>query len=609
MRALAIAALVACGSDPITPPEPGEITLVVTSPAPGEELLASEHPTITVTGTISSTSPDALEVWVNRSRVEVAADGSFTAELPPTLGVNHVDVEGGDGVGAYVTQELDVLWAPAYLPPIAGTTGFALPGALELRLGQRFFDPRVFDTTLDLTTDPVVARDLASALELIIWHLDLASLLDGAIQVGEGNATLDVTIPSATPANIVVDARIVEGNRIALDIDLLGVFLATDGTFRFGNRTLLVDGGIAADMHASATLELTLANDAIEVTVLDATATVGPLVPQFDGPNGDELDAFITIGGNDFRTLVEGLIVADLVPAFTEQVPPLLEALLGATGNLLDNVSFPLDPGLGNPVTLMLDGTTGGLDVMPGPTLGHVTVRQDVTIQTSAVAPIHPSSRGAPQTAAMPEQSFSGASSVGVNLRQDFLNALLHALWNSGLLEGSATFGGLTATLSARLPPVVLPTPPESSCKIDGVRCDVIIQLGQIEIQLADFEQSFAVNATAGARILVDGNQISLVIEETPVLRAWETSTGGGQLTPDAIEEVIGDVVWPELFGAIGENLSLTLPIPDLAELGLTELAPGLANAQLKLVMRDRPSVATGFLGLGADLELATPPP
>jgi hypothetical protein len=80
-------------------------------------------------------------------------------------------------------------------------------------------------------------------------------------------------------------------------------------------------------------------------------------------------------------------------------------------------------------------------------------------------------------------------------------------------------------------------------------------------------------------------------------------------LNPQAVTSLIQDLVWPELFGAIGDNLSITLPIPDLAELGLDDLAPGLANAKLDLLMRQRPTVTEGYLGLGADLELETPPP
>src|SRR5215510_1522188 len=219
----------ACGSAAMdSVPPPAEITLVITSPAPGAELVAAEHPTIAVSGTISTTDPaqGTPLAWVNGVRVDVKA-GAFTTELTPEVGINHIKVEGGDGIGEPVAQELDVMWAPAYLPPQSGQTGFDLAGALELRLGQRFFDARLLGTALDRSTDPIVARDVASALELILWHVDLAGLITGGIHAGQGDASLDITIPSVAPSDIVVDARIVDGPQPAIDlkIDLVGVFL------------------------------------------------------------------------------------------------------------------------------------------------------------------------------------------------------------------------------------------------------------------------------------------------------------------------------------------------------------------------------------------------
>ena len=619
MKKLCLLALVACGTDPTVPPEPGAITVTITSPSPGEELLASESPMIAVSGTVATASPEfgVLEAWVNGTRVNVAADGSFSTQITPELGVNHIKVQGGDGITALVGQELDVVWAPEYLPPNAGSTGFDVPGAISLSLGQRFFDARTFGTTLDLSTSPVVAHDLSSALELILWHIDLASLLGGQLTFGSGNTVLTVQIPAATPAAVIVDSKVIDDPQQALDlsIDINGVFLEMDGTFKFGNRTLLIDGGITADLHASARLTLGLAEDGtVDVQVINVTAQVGPLVPGFIGANGEELDAFITIGNSEFRTLIEGLIETDLIPTFTDKVPPLLETLLGATNNLLNDVEFTLDPGLGAAVTLQLDGAIGSLDVEAGPAIGtlpgHVSVLQDLTVRTTS-DPVHPESRGAARLDAQPAAPNTLTSSVHLVMRQEFLNSLLHALWNSGLLEGDTMFGGLSATVSAKLAPVVRPTPPESDCKIDGVRCDVILQLGQLEVGLTDLEQSFAVNAQAGARIIVDGTKVSLKIQEVPELIVWETSPpeGGTVLNSDAVKSLIIELVWPELFGAIGENLSIELPLPDLAELGLSDLSPGLADAELLLEMKQRPSVTGGFLTLGADLELATPQP
>ncbi|HEX8110358.1 MAG TPA: hypothetical protein VF516_21650 [Kofleriaceae bacterium] len=618
MRALGLLGVVlvlgaGCASASMAKEEgPTQITVAITSPAPGAELVAGGHATIAVTGTVATTTParGALEAWVNGTRVDVK-HGAFTAEVAAEPGVNHIKVEGGDGIVALVSQELDVMWVAGYLPPRAGQTGFDLPAALELQLGQRFFDARLLGTALDRSTNPVVARDVASVLELILWNVNLAGLLppDGIV-AGQGDTSINIKIPSITPSDIVVDARVIDGPQpaIALNIDLIGVFLAMTGTVQIVGQRLVVAGGLTADFHAAAQLTLgTGADGAIAVTVTGATAGVGALTPNFTGDNGQQLDGLITLGSSDFRALIDGLL-AGPIPAFINQLPPLLQSLLGAADQLLANLSFTLDPGLGSPVMLQLGGHFGGLDIAAGATSGHVTVREDLSVQIPGVQPIHPASLGAPRLDTSASAPVLDTSGLHLGIHLDFLNALLHALWNAGLLEGQLTSAGLTAHVSAKLPPLVRPTPASSACKIDGERCDVQLQLGQVQIELPSFEQSFVIEAAAGARIKITGNTVSLAIQMTPDLRVWETSAmPGGPLTPDAVSHLISGVVWPQLFGAIGSNLTFQLPLPDLASLGLGDLAPALANAQLSLQAGPRPTVTPSQLVLGADLVLATP--
>ncbi|TMQ18631.1 MAG: hypothetical protein E6J90_19800 [Deltaproteobacteria bacterium] len=485
MRACLALVLAACASGTMAPPPPTEISVAITSPQPGAELVAA-HPTIAVTGTVAATNPrGAVEAWVNGVRVDVV-DGAFSAEVTPDVGINHIKLEAGDGASELVTRELDVMWAPAYLAPRAGETGFDATGALSLQLGQRFFDARLLGTALDRSTDPIVARDLASAIELILWHIDLAGLVTGGIHRGGGDTTIDITLPSVTPSDIVADARIVDSPAaVDLKIDLLGVFLAMHGSATLAGRTLAIDGGVTTDLHATARLTLGLAPDGtIAVHATGVTAGIGPLTPGFVGPNAEELDALLTLGSSNFRALIEGLL-SELIPTFTDRLPPLLETVLGTAGKLLDNLQFTLDTGLGHPVMLQLDGRTGALDVAAGATSGHVTIRQDLAITTSG-SPVHAASRGAPRVDASAADPVLDTSGVHLAVGLDFLNALLHALWNAGMLDGKLD-SGLAANVTARLPPVVLPTPAASPCKIDGKRCDVVLELGQVELELPGF--------------------------------------------------------------------------------------------------------------------------
>lgn len=593
-----------------------ETVLQVDAPLPGAELLASEHPTITVSGTLSSAADaEDLEVWVNGEQVELDGTGAFSAALEPRVGVNHVKVEAFDGRSDEpITRERDVLWAPGYLAPLTDSTGFDVPAAIELRLGQRLFDTRLLDTDLDLTADPVVARDLASMVELVLWHVDLASLLAGSLQLGEGDTSLDVSIPGVTPADVVVDAEIFSDTEQGVDlfIDLVGVQLEMDGELAVAGNTWVVDGGIAADMYAFARVTVAVTTSGVVATVTDTAAVVGPLTPLFAGPDGDELNAFVTLGEHELRTLVETLVADELIPTFTGELPGLFEAVLGALDSTLSEVSFELDSGLGEPVGLSLEGAMGGLEIASGPPIGavpgSVTVRQDVNIRTTG-APLHADSRGALQSAPLAAPPFSDGAGLNLAVRMDLVNALLHALWNDGLLDGELDFAGNAVVVGARLPPIVRDTPLDLTCTVGDERCDVVLQIGQLEVEFPDQEQRFGLQLTVGAVILVGENEIALTLQEEPVVHAWEESPPSeGGLAPETIENLFAQVVWPSLADGIEGNLSIALPVPALADLGLADAAPALENATLGIGVRQA-GVESGYLRLAADLTLEAPQP
>lgn len=597
-----------------------ETELDLTSPVAGAELLADEHPVIAVTGTLASpVAAEDLEVWVNGELVKVDDDGAFAVGLVPKVGVNHVKVEAYDGRSDEpITREMDVLWAPGYVAPLPDSTGFDLPGAIELRLGQRLFDARLLGTDLDLTADPVVARDLASMVELVLWHVDLASLLQGSLQLGEGDTTLDITIPAVTPADVVVDAEIISESDteqgVDLFFDLTGVYLEMDGELAVAGNTWVVEGGIAADMYAFARVTVAVTTAGAVATVSDASAAVGPLTPMFTGPDGDELNAFVTLGEHELRTLVEALVAEELIPTFTGGLPGLFEAVLGALDATLSEVSFELDSGLGEPIGVSLEGVMGGLDVGAGPPIGadpgHVTVRQDIRVRTTGT-PLHPGSRGALQSAPLSGPPFSDGSGLNLAVRTDLVNALLHALWNDGLLEGELDLIGTPAIVSARLPPIVRDTPLELACSVGDERCDLILQIGQLEVTFPEDEQRFAILVTVGAHVHVGEDEIALTLQETPDVHVWEDTpiTGEpGGITPEFIQTLFVQVVWPALAEGIADNLSIALPVPNLAELGLADAAPDLENAALEVTVQQA-GVESGYLRLAADLTIEAPPP
>lgn len=606
----------ACGRQKDPPPLTGETHLNVISPVAGAELLATESPTIVVSGTISTTSLiSAYDVWINGEPVHVDPKGAFKVDLVPEVGVNHVKVEGRNNGGEIVTREMDVMWAPGYVPTLPESTGFDLDSAIELRLGQQLFDSRLYDTDLDLSTDPVMARDLSQMVELVLWNVDLASLVNGNIVLGQGDTTLDITIPAATPFDVVVDAEIIDTPEpgIELFLDLVDVYLDMDGQLTVAGNTWLIDGGIAADMYAFAQITMDASGDGVVVNVSDVAAAVGPLTPMFTGPDGDELNAFVTLGEYELRTLVESLVADQLIPTFTSELPALFESVLGALDSSLSDLSFDLDTGLGDPVSVSLSGQMGALDIGAGPPIGadpgHMTVRQVVEIRTTGT-PMHPGSRGAPQADVTLDPPFSDGAGLNLAVRLDFVNALLHAMWNDGLLDGELDLAGTTVHLGGTLPPMVRATPMDQSCYVDGQRCDVVLQIGGLDVTFPEIEQHFTMNATVGARIDIGTDEIALRLQDTPEVRVWEVSDMAGEpgsFTAESLHTLITQVIWPGLADELG-NLSIALPVPNLSDIGLTAAAPALQDATLGLSV-EQAGVESGYLRLAADLELEDPQP
>lgn len=603
----------ACRSSHHGGSSPEKTGIVIDSPGAGAELLASENPAITVSGTVTSpVDVDALELWVNGEPAALGADGAFTVDLVPRVGVNHVEVEVYENpLSPPVTRELDVLWGPSYLPALAGTTGFDLPSAVELRLGQRLFDSRLLGSDLDLTADPVVADDLASMVELVLRHADLASLTPGSLQLGSGDTTLDLTIPAVTPGDVVVDAAILSDTEQGMDlfIDMTGVYVGMDGQLAVAGNTWTVAGGIATDMYAFARVTMTVTTSGVVATVSDAQATLGPLTPMFTGTDGPELNAFVTLGEHDLRTLLQGLVADQLIPAFTGALPGLFESVLGGLDATLSDASFQVDSGLGEPVSLTLSGTMGGVDVLAGPPdgaePGHMTVRDDVSVRTTG-APLHPGSRGALQLDPLADPPFSDGTGLNLAVRMDLVNALLHALWNGGLLEGHLDLLGISADVSAKLPPVVRDVPMDVTCYVNGERCDLLLEIGQLEVDFPDQSQHFVIDVTVGAKIVVGVNGVALALQDTPDVHVWDESPGPGPFDTEFVHDTIVNLVWPPLASGIQDNLSIALPIPSLADLGLIDVAPDLQNATLGLRVQQA-GIESGYLRLAGDLTLVAP--
>ena len=583
--------------------------LVVTSPEPGAELDRSEESnTVLVEGTIEDTNEDArLQVIVNNTIVEIQPDGSFSAEVPLEFGINRISVEGTDGFHEPVVHSMDVLAADGWLQPEEGTTRFDLADTLGVRITQKFFDRMLGGTHIDATELPISVNDLASIVEVLLVNMDLSSVFGTEPVLDEDEITLSVK--SVTVGDAIVDIAILDGRGLALQLNVNDVYIGTDGELNLLDNHFLLEGGLRADLNAALTIELEVSEDgqiSSDMTV-DSFGVTG-IRPEFTGNHGEFFNALITLGSvqRTFQEIIEDQVGGELINEFIGVVPDTITELLGSIGGILDDVGFDIDIEFAPPMRIQLGSSLGGLTLQGGADTGFLDARLNASVEVSSDAgPQHADSKGLPMPSIDPLMPFNNLSSIQLAIRQDFVNGLLHGVWNAGLLSGGLSFNGLDIVLDAKLPPVLIMAPLNTSCRIDGVRCDAVIQIGQFQVEALG--TLFGLSIQAGATVAFQGNDIVLKVSEEPDVRVWLLSEEAGLLNVAAVESLVFNVVWPEVTGLIGEGFSFSLPLPSPAELGLGELAPALSDAELTLRALGRIRSQSGYLGLGADIVLSTP--
>lgn len=598
--------------------------LTVETPRAGDQLLISEDDTIRVSGTIVDTNLEArLAVYLNGRALPIDENGRFDEEIDSEFGIHHLLFEGTDGFHEPVRRRFDVLVADAYLPPIEGTTNFVLEDTVVLRLGQEFFDRLLGGTHLDPHERPLLAKDLASILELLIINLDLASLLGDLANFDFGDV-LTFGVTSISVDDAVVDFEIIEGEGLNLKLNINDVFIGTTGslTLAIGNaepRVFNLGGGISTDLRAEISLDVTVdpAGKISSSFTIDHVG-IASFHPMFEDDLGEFMNTILSLGtlSTSLRGFIDSEIIeGPLLGEFLDVIPETIDDILNMLGSILDGVQFtiPLEQ-LGNPpMTIEFGSRIGALTFTQHPTEGSLDASLIMEVGTPH-EPIQEHSLGLPQAKADPIPPFSGVGGVQLAIRQDFINGVLHSLWNAGLMNGQLSTADLSddipldvdVVLNPRLPPVIRMAPYNTSCRVDGERCDAIVQIGQLEINASVIR--LTANFEAGARVAIRDGEVSLNVGDEPVITIWSPSSGMTDGIAEMVREAVADSLWPMIRDLLGEEgLAIPLPIPSPEELGLGEIAPALANSSIAIRTFGRVDVATGYLGLAADVEIEVP--
>lgn len=582
-----------CGWDEVVV-DNGPPDIKLTAPQPGEQLDATNHAMIQVAGVVTDTFGEPV-AFVNGVEVALEPDGSFATEVEPRFGVNHIEVAATDGLhSATATRAVDVMWAADYgtvsVPPVD------VQQALVLRLGQLFMDDRQRVATQPDGT--FVTKDLADVLELVIRNLDLTSQIPDPV-VDSTNITLRVPQVATGKPYVQLD---VTDTGLEIFIQITDLQATTQGSITIDQQTLTLDGNITGGMSALVVLSVDKPDPAspVEVTVDTVSVAVEQVTPNFLQP---EVNAIFALAQSVLRNTIEQLLLDVLEGGFVDQLPTLLTEVLSALDTVLADQTIDLDTGLGTPVQLQLDG---GVNAIESSWRHHLDATLGLTAATD-VSGVHADSRGYAMMWAMPgAPAFFDQGRIQFGLRFAMVNALLHALWDAGLLEADVTDSVPVnvdrADLSAKLPPVVRPP-------LLGEPHDFVIELGQVEIETEILGRTdrYGINISTGVDFALQNGALEVTIGSTPQIRTWLISSSEDEpfLSPEALRDLIEGRVWPEFTAALSGGLSLPLPTPDLS--GLGAVAAPLANLVLEFKQVLPVAVRDGWIVIDATMEGTLP--
>jgi hypothetical protein len=270
-----------------------------------------------------------------------------------------------------------------------------------------------------------------------------------------------------------------------------------------------------------------------------------------------------------------------------------------ALDTALANKTVTLDAAPLPPVTLTLDGHLTQVDTA---SLDALRAELSLDVKTDHPSPVHPASRGVALIDTSDADPLFESPRSQLSIRLLVLNGLLHALWNSGLLEVPVS-DSIPMQVSGKLPPIVrLPRDDEAD--------DLVVSLGEVEV-IPQGDQAnngrLGVLVEAGLNIALDQDTLRLKISTMPRVTTWiiDEPAGTTLYTPEFLKDVFHDVVWPKLQGGIESALAIKLPIPPLD--AIATVAPSLSGLELTTGLNRRVAYRNGFLVLDAKVDATLP--
>ena len=568
----------------------------VTSPDRGAEIDGVVSPTVLVSGSVVDPWTGVSSVLINGAPAILQAGGLFSYNLVPEEGLNELEITAIDGDGNVSDHFQTFLWGdfqPVGQPHDDGLLARMNEGAIQVL--QDLISSEVSSGSLtsgllgNLYTSPqwcVGVGWLAQVCGQVLADLDDVSM-------SSLEPALDPQNPNAQWANGFLDFYF-EVSDFLIDIELTGLFT---GNFLFWSwsDSLSANAVLTLD-YLSLWTDLNLyVNAANEIKVqLDNTGT-----------ELDDVDVDINGLGifGDLLGVISSFLLDVFEPLLEALLPPIIEAAVpGAVEDALADIEIAM--------AMDLMGTTLDVEALPG----FIECDDDgitISLDSSAAAAPNPN---APSTLGSwyrgsPIPTYGSSPDFGLSLSDKFVNQLMHAVWQAGVIDFSmdaaelgldisslgdmVPLSGLTLETVPMLPPVVGPS---ANGLLELSLGDMMINVYGDPGGVQGLMMQLAVSFWADAALEIDEDGlIQFGVENPVVVFDYVTSDWAeldGEIAEDLMDSIV-DLLVPEITGALDEVGGI--PIPELP--GFTLDAPSV----------ERELAPVDYITVGGGLVLTSP--
>jgi hypothetical protein len=561
------------------------VGLVVDSAGPAIQCRRIDAPSLTSDAYMLQSAPrtavfpvavadtfDVESVRINGVAATLGSSGNYEAGVPIGFGMNFVDVVAVDQFGRENSTTCSVLAGEFFTPESSHMTG-----TIALRL-----DPAAIGdsqpTGLNSLNDILFTMLSSPALRALVNQglVDANPISDGSCGVFACTPRVNYNSGSISWGQPTTSLSLVSGG-LAASVTLPNVVLRVNAcgtTCCIGGSNITVR---ATQMSAAVSFGLALQGGVLRASVSgQPTVQVGEVTLNGSGFCGFLIDLLEGFFADTVREIVRdalaGFIDSDIGPLIDELVSSLDITTLGQT------FAVPRLGGSGS-IQLGFGLQFSSLNITSSRALLGIGTRF-----TPGSSAHNRPSFGIARRTSTPLLDPPGTSStrpVGISLYEGVLNQVLHGLWRGGFFQATLQLGGGTATIDARLPPVVaIASNNRATLMLGGIQGTVRIP-GLIETPISiAFGGRASASVSLVSEALVFGNLTldDLFLSASRPLTQNQRNALSGLLT-----EVLQVVLVDAVNGGLPAFPIPTFELPDSAgDFGLPPGAElGIRNPQL----------------------------